>query len=202
MRRLSHILLLVSLAIWFFGCGKSPNRLDDFRVDFATVLKTGDSYRFQLDNNKILIPNEVKNYDGKTGQRVLLNYIIRENDAIEIRSINDIFTGKIETEGYPEKLVREPVKIQSVWVGGDYLNMILEIEYHSKPHSIAVLQNTQSATTDVYFSHARNDDPPGYPKMMYASFSLASLRNGSSATPFRLFIHTHESMREFNFLLK
>lgn len=175
--------------------------MDNYLVNFATVLKEGDSYRFQLDNQKTLIPKEVKDYTGKTGQRVVLNYVPLKGDTIKIRSISDIFTHAVQVEGYPEKLVQDPVKIQSVWVSGDYLNMILEIEYHSKPHTVALLRNIASPTADLYFSHSRNDDPPGYRQMLYASFLLTQLKT-SGTVPFRLFINTYDGIREFQMELK
>lgn len=175
--------------------------MDSYLVNFATVLNEGASYRFQLDNEKILIPKEVKDYSGKNGQRVVLNYVPLNGDTIKIRSISDIFTGYIQSEGYPEKLLQDPVKIQSIWVGGDYLNMILEIEYHSKAHPVALFKNNDSPTVDLYFSHSRGEDPSGYRQMLYASFLLTQIKT-SGTVPFRLFINTYDGVREFQMELK
>lgn len=201
MKRLSLVIASVLLVFFLSNCEKEPDRLDSYLVNFATVLTDGTSYKFRLDNKNILIPKEVKDYKGKNGQRVLLNYVPLNGDTIDVRNISDIFTGSVRSEGYPEKLVQDPVKVQSVWVGGDYLNMVLEIEYHSKAHEVVLLQNTASPTIDLYFSHSRGDDPPGYRQMLYASFLLTSIKS-SGNTPFRLFINTYDGVREFQLELK
>ena len=199
MRR--EIIVVVFSFLFFLtaGCEKEPKRMDDYLVDFATLLKEGSTYRFRLDNNRILIPQEVTDYSGNNGQRVILNYVPLRGDSIRIRSISDIFTGGIQTDGFPERYSNDPVKILSVWVGGGYLNMILEMEYHSVAHRVALFSDASSPTVDLWFSHSRENDPRGYPQKLYASFSLHSLRTSanSAVIPFRLFINTHTGIREF-----
>lgn len=178
--------------------------MDDYFLEFATVLKTGTSTAFQLDNQRILIPKELKDYTGNGGQRVILNYTPLNGDTVKVNNVNNIFTGAVQDQGFPQQWAKDPVKIQSVWVGGSYLNMIIEVEFHSKPHAIALLKDTASPSTDLYFSHSRNGDPAGYPQKMYASFSLAGLRPAGSTAPvpFRLFINTYGGMRQFQMELR
>ena len=202
---MKSILLVLWVALLLLpaaGCEKEPKRLDDYFVDFATVKKEGAGYRFLLDNGRLLIPKET-DYTGNEGQRVILNYVPRQGDTVKINYITDIFTGVVQSDGFPERYVKDPVKIQSIWVGGDYLNMIIEVEYHSKPHKVALFRDLSSPTVDLWFSHSRENDPPGYPQMMYASFLLSSLRtqNGVS-TPFRVFIRTRDGLRDMQFILK
>ncbi|MEN6588586.1 MAG: NigD-like C-terminal domain-containing protein [Proteiniphilum sp.] len=201
MKSLPLVLWIALLLLPAAGCEKEPKRLDDYFVEFATVKKEAAGYRFQLDNGRLLIPRET-DYTGNEGQRVILNYIPWQGDTVKINYISDIFTGVVQSDGFPGKYVNDPVKIQSVWVGGDYLNMIIEVEYHSKPHKVALFRDLSSPTVDLWFSHSREDDPPGYPQMMYASFLLSSLRtqNGVSI-PFRVFIRTYEGQREMQFIL-
>jgi hypothetical protein len=204
MKRHTAILPVFLLLLLFSACEKAPERMNDYLVEFATVVKENSNYRFRLDNGRLLIPEEVKNYSGEEGQRVVLNYIPLEGDAVKINFVSDIFTGAIQPAGFPERYSDNPVKIRSVWVGGNYLNLVIETEYHNAPHSVALFRDSSSASADLYFSHSSNNDPPGYPKMMYASFLLAGLREqaGSSPVPFRFFINTYTGMRIFELELK
>ena len=69
-----YLFFLLSIIILSFaGCEKATERIDNFLVEFATVLKPAEQISFQLDNNKTLIPTELKSYSGKDGQRVFLN---------------------------------------------------------------------------------------------------------------------------------
>ncbi|SFK43165.1 NigD-like protein [Porphyromonadaceae bacterium KH3CP3RA] len=204
MRGHTATLLAFLLILLLSACEKDRGRIDDYLVEFATVVKENSNYRFRLDNGRLLIPEEVKNYSGEEGQRVILNYIPLEGDAIKINFVSNIFTGTIQSDGFPQNYSDDPVKIQSVWVGGDYLNLVMEIEYLREPHSVALLRDHSSTSVDLYFSHSSNDDPPGYPKIMYASFLLTDLREqvDSSLVPFRFFINTYTGIRIFELELK
>lgn len=205
-RMKKRFLIIIGLLSLLFvtACEKEPNRMNDYFLEFATVLKSNGEIKFALDNRKILIPKTSTSYDGVDGQRVILDYSPYRADTVIINQVTDIFTSTIAKNGFPIRWATDPVKIQSVWVGGDYLNLIIEIEYHSKPHTVGLLRDFESSQVDLYFSHSRNDDPPGYPQKMYTSFSLNSLRNSttSNSIPFSLFINTDKGLREFRFELK
>lgn len=194
------------IIIVFFttGCEKDVERLDDYFMNFATVIIFDQTLAFQLDNQRLLIPQELKDYTGITGQRTILTYTPLTGDTIKVNDVVDIFTGTLQTRSFPEWFVQDPVKIQSVWVGGNYLNMIFETEYFREPHTIALFRDRDSSTIDLYFSHSRNNDPPGYPQTFYASFLISNLRAGgiSDPIPFRLFINTYEGMRELQRVLE
>ncbi|MDY9919555.1 MULTISPECIES: hypothetical protein [Proteiniphilum] len=206
MRGHSHTatFLVFLLILLLSSCEKDPGRMDDYLVEFATVVKENSKYRFRLDNGRLLIPEEVKDYSGEEGQRVILNYVPLGGDAIKINFVSNIFTGSIQAEGFPQNYSDDPVKIQSVWVGGDWLNLILEIEYLNVPHKVALFRDHSSSSADLYFSHSSENDPPGYPRMMYASFLLSDLQKPTSGSPvpFRLFINTYTGMRIFELELK
>ena len=185
------------------ACEKEDKRVDNFLVEFATVVKPADKITFQLDNNKILIPKELKDYSGNNGQRVILNYTPLHGDTVKVNNVSDIFTGTVQESNAVADLVKDPVKIQSIWVGGNYLNMILEIEYYDKTHTIGLFRDTQSPTINLYFAHTKNDDPPGYVKKLSASFSLSSIKSvDGSPTPFRININTYSGVRVFELEVK
>jgi hypothetical protein len=198
---ITTLIIVFSLAA---GCEKEDERIDNFLVDFATVLHSQQIVFFQLDNQRILIPKELKNYSGNNGQRVILNYTPLRGDTIKVNDVADIFTGEIQTLKIFQQIYDDPVKIQSLWVGGDYLNMVFETEYHSRLHLIGLFRDMVSPTVDLYFSHFRNNDPPGYPQTFYVSFLISSLRPAGSSDPvsFRLFVNTYTGMREFDLELK
>ena len=200
-------LFIATLIIGFFlavGCEKEDERIDNFLVDFATVFVSNRRIFFQLDNQRILIPKGL-NYSGESGQRVILNYTPLRGDTVKVNDVANIFTGAIQLPDFFQQPSKDPVKIQSVWVGGDYLNMIFETEYHSVQHLIGLfIMDPSSTPRELYFSHSRNNDPPGYPQTFYASFLIKGLRypESSDPVPFRLFINTYEGMREIDLTLE
>lgn len=198
-----YVTYLTVLFLLAFACEKAPQRIDDFLIEFATVIKPSGQTTFQLDNNKTLIPKELKSYSGKDGQRVILNFSPWRGDTVKINSVSDIFTGTVQQSDIPANLIQDPVKIQSIWVGGNYLNMILEIEYYEKNHIIALFHDTKSPDINLYFSHFKDGDPPGYAKKLYASFSLSAIKSvNDNPTPFHLHINTYAGMRVWEMEMK
>ncbi|MDO5522833.1 MAG: NigD-like C-terminal domain-containing protein [Bacteroidia bacterium] len=198
-----YIAYLTVFFLIAIACEKEPERFDDFLVELATVVKPGEQISFQLDNNKTLIPRELKNYSGKDGQRVALNYTPLRGDTIKVNNVSDIFTGTVQESNAVDSLIKNPVKIQSVWVSGNYLNLILEIEYYEKAHTIGLFRDTQSSSLNLHLAYSRNDDPPGYAKKLYTSFLLSALKSANgSPTPFRLHINTYAGERIFELEVK
>lgn len=202
---MSRKIILSAILVFLFAisCEKETKRMDDFWVEFATVIKSESKTVFRLDNFKTLVPKELKDYSGKDGQRVVLNFTPLHGDTVKINSISNVITGTIQETHTQDNIVQNPLKIQSVWVGGNYLNMILEIEFYEKNHNFALYRNTASNGIQLYFSHNTNQDPRGYAKKIYLSFSLSSIQSAqNSPTPFQLFINTHTGLRVFDMEVK
>ena len=199
-----RLAFLVAILLFLFtSCEEELPRMDDFKVDFATVLVETENVRFRLDNGQILTPiNPEAHPNARNGQRVIINYTPLENNRIRIRAVTNIFYGAILSTDSPAQIRQDPVRIQSVWVGGNYLNMILEVQFHTVPHSIALYRDTASSSVNLHLGYSRNEDPPGTTRMLHASFSLNSLREGDSLVPFQLFINTHGGMRKFEMVLE
>ena len=192
---LSAILLLA------IACEKEPERMQDIFLEFATVVNTSSRTVFKLDNNRLLVPNDNKDYRVEEGKRVIINYTPLQDDVVIVNQVSSIFTGEIKESKDVETVEKDPVKIQSIWVAGGYLNMILEIEYYEKAHKIDLLRNSGESASDLYFAHSRNGDPPGYAKKLYASFSLAALKSaGNPVDKFKLHIRTLDGERVLEFV--
>ncbi len=199
MRRIyiAFLLLMLVLAV---SCEKDQARIDDFFLEFATVERPFGDLVFVLDNYRVLVPHNQSTYAGKAGQRVIINYTPLDGDSIKINSISDIYTGEIKKRDNIESIQNDAVKMQSVWVGGDYLNMILDVEFYDKAHIVDLLQSVSSEDVNLYFIHSKNDDPPGFYKKMYLSFSLTSLKtNNSQPINFKLHLKTLTGMQIYNF---
>ena len=80
--------------------------------------------------------------------------------------------------------------------------MIFEVEYHSKAHKIRLERNKSISPSDLHLNYSREDDPPGYSKKTYVSFSLSALYKDNPPTKdFTVNINTLDGMRQFNFEL-
>ncbi len=194
MKLKAKIVLLVLLFV-SLSCKKEMKRWDDLYFEFATVDNTSTALRFRLDNQQLLIPRSNNGYNGKSGQRIILNYTPLNGDTIQINQVIDIFTGVIEEREQP-MLNYNPIWLQSVWVSGGYLNMIIEVEYYEGGHKLELTRNKEKAPADLYLYFSRENDPPGYRQKRYISFSLSPLVTDPEPTDtINLYLHTNEGVR-------
>ncbi len=200
--KLRHLIYLIGVLIFTFGCDKDVMRLDDFYLEFATVTKSAKGLNFELDDYRILTPEKAPNYTGNEGQRVILNYTPLKDNTIKINSISDIHTGAIQYTDNTDTIPTDMVKVQSVWTAGKYLNMIIEVEYFDIEHSVGIVRNISTPDINLYFTHSTNNDPRGYQKKMYISFSLSPFMNESNIdTPINLFVNTYDGIKKYELLL-
>lgn len=196
--RLLLLLLSVTLLLVVASCDKKEMRLEDYWVELATVVKTEASTTIVLDNGTILTPNNASKWDIEDGARVILNYTPLDDGFISINSMQGVLLSSIQEEGYPTKRKTSPIKIVSVWVSGHYLNMSFYVDYHSKPHAVALYRDMQAGKPTLFFSYSRADDPAGAPTLTYLSFDIESLQKQA----FTMYINTYDGERKFEFKVK
>lgn len=148
------ILLFISIAM--VSCDdKDSFSLGDFRVDIATVDSLSkNSYALILDNGDRLWPgaSDVV-YLPKSNQRVFVNYTILSGQQgeyahyVKINDIWDVLTKSVIDldENNAETIGDDPVGLNKMWIGGDYLNINFMFNYGGiRPHWINLVNNTLS----------------------------------------------------------
>ena len=196
MKNRTILIFSVITVLFFMACDKDETRVPDFLVEFATIIKTGSSITVKLDNGKVLIPDNTSTLDVKDGNRVIVNFTPLQNNSIKINSIQQIFLGEIKFKESPNDLKTDPIKIISIWISGSYLNMSIQIDYHSKVHSVGLFRDMHSEKPKLYFMYSRDADPAGAPTLRYLSFDLGSLQKNED---FTIYVNTYEGERQFNF---
>lgn len=109
------------------------------------------------------------------------------------------FKGNIKTD---------PVDIQSIWLSGEYLNMILLVQYKELSHlyhfvdeGITSDKNTQ--TLNLRLFHDRNNDYEAFTKQVYLSVPLKNyLQSLQKGDKIRFNLNTYEegeTYREFDY---
>lgn len=199
LRHISHLLFILFIAI---SCDTDKdNRMDDFLLDFATVQKSSGSTSFVLDNYRSLVPKIEPSKEWDEGQRVVINYTFLSGDTIKVNSVSEIYIGQIKSLYGVDDIQTEPIKIQSVWVGGNHLNLIFNVEYYDKAHKIELIHDTsKESDISLYLSYSREDDVPGYSQKMYTSFYLGDIQSEEvEDTPFKLYINTTSGLMTYNF---
>ena len=207
MKQLSrNIFLGITLSALFFF-SSCENRTVDYSYDkyYVEIATAQAENRFLLDDGKtIVVTNEEKSKAYTTGDRVLLNYTllsetiseneltVRINGSVKVPQWQPVSTD----ENAIHTAAKEPVALESIWLGSHYLNMQFYLNYKSETHKIGLLVDSRYLNSDtirMYFTHDSRNDPPGYPAHTYLSFDLENLLGApEKAQTILVEIHTRD----------
>lgn len=180
-----------------FSCNnKDEHSLGAFRIDIATVMAGNENtYSLLLDNGKRLWPAASDaGYMPVDSQRVFVNYttLSGEKDGydhyVKINDIWNILTKKIIgiTPENADSIGHDPVKINAVWVGGDYLNVDFMFNHGGiRPHAINLVENPLSShatpgAVDLEFRHNAYNSSNSRLSEGFVCFNLKPLQNRES----------------------
>lgn len=146
-------LFLIGLLVTLFSCDDNNKySLGDFRIDIATIEKQGENaYALVLDNGDRLWPaaSDVR-YLPKNNQRVIVNYTVltgRQGEYTHYVKVNDIWNVLTKrainlNAANADSIGNDPVRVNAIWVGGDYLNVDFMFNYGGiRPHAINLVNN-------------------------------------------------------------
>ena len=185
-------LAIIGILFIYTGCDDNSRSLGNFGIDIATIVPEEDnSYSLKLDNGLKLWPAATDVIiTPSDNQRVLLNYTILTDQKdgfdhyIKVNDIWEILTKQpIELTSENEiSIGNDPVKTNSIWVGGDYLNVSFMFNYGGiQPHAINLVGNVLYAETDqdvieLEFRHNSFDSKSDKLYEGFVCFDLRSLR--------------------------
>jgi len=159
MKKLLIIAIILGVSLTFLSsCNTSGYSLNEFRVNIATVQPLGGgSFSLLLDDGRLLWPAaSAVHYFPRENQRVFLNYTIlssRHGEFDHFIRINDIWNiltkQVIElTAENADKIGDDPVIINQMWAGGDFLNVSFRFNWGgTRPHYINLVKNTTGENT-------------------------------------------------------
>lgn len=187
----------IGLVVLLFSCDENNKySLGDFRVDIATVeLVDDNTYALILDNGDRLWPaaTDVR-YLPKPNQRVIVNYTIlsdRQGEYTHYVKVNDIWNVltkqilELTTEN-ADSIGNDPVQVNAVWVGGDYLNVDFMFNYGgNRPHAINLVENALSSSStsndiELEFRHNAYGSTNNQLYEGFACFDLKPFRNNNT----------------------
>lgn len=144
---------ILILLLTLVSCNKNDGySLGDFRIDIGTVQKEdNNSFSLELDNGKKLFPmNPHYGYHLKENQRVFINYTLlsgEHNQFDHLVKINDMWNILTKdvidlTTANEDSIGNDPIKINHIWVGKDFLNIDFLFNYGGvRPHAINLVKN-------------------------------------------------------------
>lgn len=196
-------MLLVMLGIT--SCSDDDGySLGKYWMDIVTVndKNEGEIYDFTLDDgSKLSVVATSTNYKPKY-KRAIVNYTILgdiENPKkdttdyyVKLNRVYDVLTKDViyiapDDKQKQDSIGYDPVKIHSIWEGGDYLNIYYGVNvggtathYINLVSASPITENENSDVVQLEFRHNKNDDPENYGANNYVSFDLKPYKKSGS----------------------
>jgi len=153
-------IFVIQILCFLFSCEDKTidYGLDTYYVEIVTAQKENE---FLSDNGNMIFAIHDDNKKAYSfGDRVLLNYTLLEETDLEkgryvrINGSSKIPIGKLtlSSEATINSSAKEPVLLESVWIGNHYLNMNFYLNYRSVTHKIGLLVSYLSTLPTITIS--------------------------------------------------
>lgn len=184
-RRKLHSIWLWGLLVLMTACGEDDYYYPSVKLEYVTI-EAGEDGRIQtlLPDKGASLPvledRTGSSISPNTSRRVMSNYEV-VSGGVKIYSLQSLITPVPKPEDdpvYENGVKTDPVEVVSIWLGRDYLNMILNLKVSTgKGHTFGIVEDTSELETkgivDMLLYHDANSDEEYYNRRAYISVPLA-----------------------------
>lgn len=184
-RRKLHSIWLWGLLVLMTACGEDDYYYPSVKLEYVTI-EAGEDGRIQtlLPDKGVSLPvledRTGSSISPNTSRRVMSNYEV-VSGGVKIYSLQSLITPVPKPEDdpvYKDGVKTDPVEVVSIWLGRDYLNMILNLKVSTgKGHTFGIVEDTSELETkgivDMLLYHDANSDEEYYNRRAYISVPLA-----------------------------
>lgn len=192
MRRKLHSIWLWGLLFLMTACGDDDYYYPSVKLEFVTVEAGEDgSIQTLIPDKGALLPvwedRTGSTISPNTSRRVISNYEVLPEGA-RIYSLQSLVTLDPKPEDdpvYKDGIKKDPVEMVSIWLGRNYLNMILNLKVNTgKGHVFGIVEDVSELETKgivtMLLYHDANSDAEYYNRRAYISVPLAQYVNAEN----------------------
>lgn len=192
-KRKLHSVWLLGLLFLMTACGDDDYYYPSVQLEFVTVVAGDDGSIQTLIPDKgeplpVLEDRTGSTISSNTSRRVMSNYEVLTG-GVRIYSLQSLITPEPKPEDdpvYKDGVKTDPVEMVSIWLGRDYLNMILNLKVSTgKGHVFGIVEDVSELETkgivNMLLYHDANSDAEYYNRRAYISVPLAKYVNGEAS---------------------
>lgn len=192
MRRKLHSIWLWGLLFLMTACGDDDYYYPSVKLEFVTVEAGEDgSIQTLIPDKGALLPvwedRTGSTISPNTSRRVMSNYEVLPEGA-RIYSLQSLVTPDPKPEDdpvYKDGIKKDPVEMVSIWLGRNYLNMILNLKVNTgKGHVFGIVEDVSELETKgivtMLLYHDANSDAEYYNRRAYISVPLEKYVNAEA----------------------
>lgn len=138
-------------------------------------LDNGDLHSIAFTDEYLEAHSDKVAYKADTTYRVACVYELTADDKVNIYSLAHTVSVVPTPLQREEVLMQDPAYLQSIWLSGGYLNMVVEIKALEVKHTIGFVDTTPEGMNgkEFTFYHDDNNDIESYRQQLYISIPLA-----------------------------
>lgn len=191
-KRKLHSVWLLGLLFLMTACGDDDYYYPSVQLEFVTVVAGDDGSIQTLIPDKgeplpVLEDRTGSTISSNTSRRVMSNYEALTG-GVRIYSLQSLITPEPKPEDdpvYKDGVKTDPVEMVSIWLGRDYLNMILNLKVSTgKGHVFGIVEDVSELETkgivNMLLYHDANSDAEYYNRRAYISVPLEKYVNAEA----------------------
>lgn len=173
----SAFCFLLAGILFLSGCGKDEYVYPPALTEILSVSTDGiGAVDCLLTDKGVSYPVENRNsYSGlvsDTVYRMLAVYDVNTvNLSAHVYSLRQVVAPEPLTNWQGE-IKQDPVEVQSIWLSGDYLNMVLLVKAQNKKHVFHFIEIKDSPVLNLKLYHDKGNDEEAYTQRAYLSVPL------------------------------
>lgn len=183
-----HIIGLLALFLFMAGCSHDGNRYPSVQLEYVTALTNaaGKVAQFTTDKGrmyKVTGDQTATAYNATQTVRIVANYELQvegnDTTAYIYASTAAVAAVPQTADKFKNGVKTDPSSVISVWMGRNYLNIVLGILSQSKQHDLSFVQQSVTIGSDgrrritILLYHNNNGDVQAYTKRAYLSIPLS-----------------------------
>lgn len=200
--------LLLGLCLLLTACGEDDYHYPSVKLEFLTAYSDADGMLERVltdegEEYQILADASASHTHPDSLVRIVSNYELVQTEAeegVRLYAVSAAIAPRpLPADGFPDGVKTDPVDVLSIWMGRNYLNLILTVKAQNGKHTFHYVENQVTVDTDTRRSsveltlyHDDGGDTQAYSQRAYCSVPLLQYAGDDvDAVDVSLHVHTY-----------